>query len=390
MRTSLPPASCSTPVPDLRLRATERWFYRRGLPFFVEDYRSSTDVWTRATPALVICFLILMSEAVTSVDDVFGVLAGLGAAAVIAGAYAWLNIRRGRTWYSLPERVTWPVLAGFVVIPPLVTLASTRSWDDALGSVILGLIVLSVIWVLTRYAIIALSGWAIRYTFRGFSDLYRLTTRALPLLLLFITFLFLTPEVWQVAGSLETERLWAVLLVFIGLGLAVVIGRVPEEIRMIEAETTRAEVLAACADTPLADVAESLDGLDSPVALSHRQVANLGLVMTVAQLVQVILFAAVVWTFLVVLGGLAVSLELQTIWLDGVEPIDVVWTWGAGFGVTSELFRVALFLAVFSGFYVTIYTSIDSSYREHFYDRIRLDLERSLSVRRAYVVLRRQ
>ena len=49
-------------VPDEadRLRGTERWFYRRGLPFFVEDYQSSTDVWTRASPFLAVIFVVLV------------------------------------------------------------------------------------------------------------------------------------------------------------------------------------------------------------------------------------------------------------------------------------------------------------------------------------------
>jgi hypothetical protein len=91
-----------------------------------------------------------------------------------------------------------------------------------------------------------------------------------------------------------------------------------------------------------------------------------------------------------VFGALAVSVSLQTIWMDGESPVTVVWDWGNGYGVSRQLLRVSLFLAAFSGFYVTIYTAIDAAYREHFYDRIRLDLERSLSVRRAYVLLRRR
>ena len=40
------------------LRATERWFIRRGLPMFVEDYSAGRDVWTRALPALVVLFVL--------------------------------------------------------------------------------------------------------------------------------------------------------------------------------------------------------------------------------------------------------------------------------------------------------------------------------------------
>ena len=375
---------------DTRLRATERWFYRRGLPFLVEDYRSSTNVWTRASPALAVCFIILILGSAASFDDTLGAVTGVAITLVVAVVYGMWNRARGRSWRALPDRVTWPVLAGFILIPGIVTVLSSRTWETTLETIVLATVILAVAWVLTRYAIVALCGWAIRYTFRGFSDLYRLTTRALPLLLLFIVFLFLNTEVWQVAGGLQAGHLWVVIAMFILFGIVFVVGRVPEEIRLIEAATTREQVVLACARTPIAELVDSLDGLDSPVNLNRRQKANIGLVMTVAQLVQVALFAVVVWLFLVVFGALAVSVTLQGIWMDGAAPVDLVWEWQGGYGVTRQLLRVSLFLAAFSGFYVTIYTAIDASYREHFYDRIRMDLERSLSVRRAYVMLYRR
>ncbi len=371
-----------------RLRAVERWFYRRGLPFFVEDYRSSTDVWTRASPFLAVMFLVSIGLAATSFEDLWGALAGLALALLAGAGFVLWNLRRGRRWRTLPDRVTWPVLAGFVVIPAVVALASSRTATAFAESIVAGVLVLALAWVLTRYAVIPLCAWAIRSTFRGIGDLYRLATRALPLMLLFITFLFINTEVWQVAGLLPAERLWAVIAVFVALGVAFIIGRVPGEIRLIESDTTADQVVAACATTPLADVAPSLPGLESPIALSRRQVANIGLVLTVAQLVQVALFALVVWAFFVAFGALAVSVDVQEAWLGALAPVDLVWAWGDGYGVTRQLLRVATFLGAFAGFYVTIYTAIDSAYREQFYDRIRLDLDRSLSVRRAYVAFR--
>lgn len=372
------------------LRSTERWFYRRGLPFLVEDYRSSTNVWTRASPFLAFMFVVIVLGAAASFDDALGAVMGVVITVVIFTAYALWNRARGRRLLAVPERVTWPVLSAFVLVPGVVTVVSSRTWENTIDTVVFALIVLGLAWVLTRYAIVALCGWAIRYTVRGFSDLYRLTTRALPVLLLFIVFLFLNTEVWQVAGGLKTGHLWVVIALFIVFGIVFVVGRVPEEIRLIEAATTREQVIQACARTPLADVVPSLPDLDTPVSLNRRQKANIGLVMTVAQLVQVALFAIVVWLFLVLFGALAVSVSLQGIWMDGAAPIDVLWDSGQGYGVTRQLLRVSLFLAAFSGFYVTIYTTIDASYREHFYDRVRADLERSLSVRRAYVLLYRR
>lgn len=372
---------------DYRLRDTERWFYRRGLPFFVEDYRSSTDVWTRATPALAIIEVVLVAIAVASFDDGWGALAGLVMTVCAVGAYVLWNRRRNRSWRTLPERVTWPVLAVFVAVPTLLTLAASRSMLVAGQAMAVALLALVLTWIVTRYAVGPLVGWAVRYTIRGLSDLYRLTTRALPLLLLFITFLFINTEVWQVAGSLAAVHLWQVISLFVTLGVVFVVSRVPEEVGRIEAATTREQVVEACRNSPLAEAAEVLPDLDAGIGLSRRQRANIGLVMAVAQLVQVALFAVVVWAFFVVFGALAISVAVQMSWMDGVGEVDTLWAWGDGHGVTRQLLRVSLFLAAFSGFYVTIYTAMDSAYREHFYDRIRRDLERSLSVRRAYIRL---
>lgn len=371
-----------------QLRATERWFYRRGLPFFVEDYRSSTDVWTRAVPFLAgaLVAMVLLSSVYSG--DPRLAIAGLASALILLGVYAIVNVRRGRRWNALPQRVTWPVLAGFVAVPTVVAIVSDGSVWAIVQAVLLAVLVLVLTWVVTRYAIIPVLTWATRYTFRGIGDLYRLATRALPLMLLFITFLFINTEVWQVAGPLVGIRLWAVIGLFAVLGIAFILGRVPAETRLIESTTSTATVVSACQRTPLADVAASVPGLEEPVPLSRRQWANVGLVMTVAQLVQVTLFALVVWAFFVVLGILAIPVELQSLWLNGLTTVTVLWEFGDGHGVTWELLRTATFLGAFAGFYVTVYTATDSVYRETFYDRIRSDLERSLYVRRVYVALR--
>jgi hypothetical protein len=373
-----------------QLRETERWFYRRGLPFLVEDYRSSTDVWTRATPFLVVSFFALIVLATINGEDAWLALLGLASALVLLAGYAVWNVRRGRRWNALPRRVTWPVLAAFVAVPTLVAIVSDGSPVAILQTLALAAGVLLLTWVVTRYAVIPLLAWAVRYTFRGIGDLYRLATRALPLMLLFITFLFINTEVWQVAGPLVGARLWVVIGMFVLLGVAFILGRVPSETRLIESTTSATTVIEACQGTPLADLAATADGIEAPVPLSRRQWANVGLVMTVAQLVQVTLFAVVVWAFFVLFGMLAIPVELQSLWLDGLTTVDVLWTVGDGHGLTRELLRTATFLGAFAGFYVTIYTATDSVYREDFYDRIRQDLERSLYVRRVYVAVRDQ
>ena len=45
---------------------TESWFVKRGLPHFIDEYRATTDVWTRAAPFLI---LIFFAELAFSLDE---------------------------------------------------------------------------------------------------------------------------------------------------------------------------------------------------------------------------------------------------------------------------------------------------------------------------------
>jgi hypothetical protein len=278
----------------------------------------------------------------------------------------------------------------YVALPALIALIAQSPTAVVIQVAVFSTTLLGLTWVVTRYAVLPVLGWGVRYAAEGIGSLLRLATRALPLLLLVVTFLFVNTEVWQVAGTLGAPRLWTVIGLFALLGIVFIVGRIPEEIGRIEAATTRAEVVQACVGTPMAGNTDGLTDLDVRVPLNRRQTANLGLVMTTAQLVPVVLFGFLVWLFFVAFGALAVSVEVQQAWLGGLAEVDLLWEWAPDYGVTRELLRVSLFLGAFSAFYVTVYSGVDGNYREQFYDGIRVDLERSLSVRRAYLALRRR
>lgn len=374
------------------LRATERWFIRRGLPMFVEDYSAGRDVWTRAVPALAVLFVFLLVDAAEFVDDVLGwVLFGAVVVAVVAAYVVW-NVRRGRRPFARPDHVTRPWLVAFVVLPALTQIAATRqvSVDDLAGDLVVPLIVLGIVYVTTRYALVALSVWVVRWTFRQLSDLTRLITRVLPLMLLFITFLFINTEVWQVAGTMTAGVLWGSLAVFGVLGTLFIVGRAREEFDHVESSTDREVIAEACVGTPLEGHADALEGLETPVPLRGRQRANLLLVMVMAQAVQVALVGVVVWAFFIIFGAVAISIPVQQAWIGSLSPIDSLIGLSTDHAVTRQLVRVATFLGGFAGFYATVYAASDQVYRTHFSDRITRDLERALAVRRAYLADRRR
>ena len=93
---------------------------------------------------------------------------------------------------------------------------------------------------------------------RSLRLLFPMVTRALPLLLLFMTFLFINAEVWQVSATLDGGVLWLIVLLF-----SVIARRVPARPAAGGARptsTTRSRRRAwssVCRGTPLAKYAQS-------------------------------------------------------------------------------------------------------------------------------------
>ena len=388
------------------LRATERWFMRRGLPMLVEEYSAGTDVWTRALPALVGGFVLLLA----SVQDQLQVslLAGdpgpvvlsatlsggvellrlLAVVVLLLAAFAGLNLLRGRRPFARPHRVGTPLLVAFVAVPVAYELVASRSVAAAAGILVLALVLLALIYVFSRYALFALLWWVVRWTFTQLGDVYRLSTRALPLLLLFITFLFVNTEVWQVAGTMDVQVLWG------SLGLRPARRAVPGRPGRRGGRRDRGghgpgRRARRAGRRPLEGLADGLPDLDEPVPLSRQQRANIGLVLVTAQLIQAALIGLIVWAFFIVFGSLAINVQVQTTWLAGLGDVDWVVRLGDRNGITRPLLRVATFLGGFAAFYAMVYAASDQVYRAHFVDRIGRYLSRTLAVRRAYLAARR-
>ena len=112
--------------------------------------------------------------------------------------------RRGpqRVRAALRLRRAVPLLVVTVAVAAAVALGFVPVLSDDSDSLFLALGVVAV--TLAAYALVALRllpvlRWGAAYTFRSLGLMVPLVTRALPLLLLFLTFLFINTEVWQVA-----------------------------------------------------------------------------------------------------------------------------------------------------------------------------------------------
>jgi hypothetical protein len=262
-------------------------------------------------------------------------------------------------------------------------LAWTADQVSFAPATLLSLVLMAATW----YALTALHarpivGWALTRTFGSLRTLLPMTTRALPMLLLFITFLFINTEVWQVASNLSVGVLWLTVLLFVLLGIAFLLVRLPEEVDRTDDDVDERLLRDACRGTPLEGVCHEL--LEDPEAdpAAYAEVTgferwNLILVLVIIQSVQVLLLTLAVFGFLVLFGSLIMTEPVMISWLD--REIE---------GVTPQLIQVATFLAAFSGLYLTVSTVTDETYREQFFGSVLREMERAVGLRAVYLAAR--
>lgn len=332
--------SQSAPSSDREaLEATSLWFVKHGLPYFVPEERGA------------------------------------------AGA----ALRSRRTVVTVALTVVVALAAGV----PL----AWRLGDAALAPATLVLMVGLAMLVYAATALRArpIAMWAVARTLGSLRLLLPLATRALPLLLLFVTFLFINAEVWQVSATLDGAVLWVTVMLFAFVAVAFLLVRLPEELVRADDERGPDRLVEACAGTPLESRARDLvEGTEEAELHGSAQVhgferANLLLVLVIAQSVQVLLLSVSVFGFFMVFGGIVMT-----------EPVQESWT---GHQTTSlplldnlsvELVQVSVFLAAFSGLYFTVYAVTDEAYRDQFFTDVKKELGRAVGVRAVYLALRRR
>lgn len=367
-------------------RHTEQWFISRGLPHYIEDYSATKDIFTRALPLLTLVFLFEVLTALNLDWPWWGnVLAVAGALGVLGAMLVGLNAMRRRRLFSLPQSVGVVEVLLFVLGPPLVPLIFGGKGEVSLVTVATNIVLLIVIYFSTSYGVVPMTRWAAVKLWSQLGALVRLLTRALPLLLLFVTFLFLNPDTWQVAGRLYGIYFTSSLLLFAIIGAAFVATRMPQEIgdlnNFASSDEVRAEVAAAGLD------GSGFSGVISDTPMSRRQWGNTGLVVMVSQAIQVLLVAVIVAVFLLILGLLTIRPTTEANWVGGKPPHKLL---SVDYGheqlvLTEELVRVSIFLAAFSALYFTVVALTDSAYREEFFREVVSEVRQALAVRIVYL-----
>lgn len=387
---------------DVLLATTESWFVRRGLPYFIEDHRATDDVFTRAYPLLILYFvidlMIVLSLHLTPAQRVLGAALGVLLLSVV---HLGRNLVAGRELFSRPSRIGWVELAAFVVIPPIVDAVVRKNWRvTGLSSwritgidLAADIAVVLLIYVLTS-ALLPLLRWAAKRTFLELGEVFDLAARALPLLFLFNSFLFISKDVWEFAGEMSRHRLWGVVALFAVFTVLFLVYRLPDEVRRVAAHDDRTVIEQALIGTPMEGVVERITLHEGELRLTRAQRANVLMVLFVGQMLQVLLLAVLVFLFFVGFGKVTLTTDRINEWTG--RPKDFVYNATAfgqdlhrylGMDIDNRLLQVSIFLAAVSAFFFAVSSLTDEAYKEQFYERMSKDVEMAIQVRRVYLAL---
>jgi hypothetical protein len=316
--------------------AVEAWFLAHGLPYFVAEERAAAraGLRPRRLVSLVVVLVVLAAGA--------GVLAW-ASESYAAGPALWLSVAGlGLLWYATTALHARPIL-----------------------------------------------GFALSRTLGSVRFIAPMASRALPLLLVFVTFLFVNAEAWEMTTNLPFGLLWVTVLLMFGLAVLFLLTRLPEEVDRVDDEVDDAFVVRACAGTPLEAASREMAADPDIDPQDHAQVTgferwNLILVLLVIQTVQVLLLSITVFAFFMLFGSLVMETKTQESWTgDDFIP-------AAPFlpHVSLSLMKVSLFLASFSGFYFTVSAVTDETYRRQFFSVVESQLERAVGMRAVYLAMR--
>ena len=324
-------ATTGDPVGD-----TETWFTQHGLAYFVPEERAAVRAALRPRRLVPLVVVTVLGAAGVAVA-----VSWLADEVSFLPAVLWTIFGVVATWYALTALEARPIVA-----------------------------------------------WALARTFRSLRTLLPMMTRALPLLLLFVTFLFVNAEAWEVASHLDGGELWLVALLFGTLAAAFLLVRLPEEVDRTDDHVDRELLLKSTEGTPLEQVARELvDDPDSDPA-AYAEVTgyerwNLVLVLVVIQATQVLLLAVGVFLFFMVFGAVTMEQSIVAGW-TGEKVVHLP---GAG-NLSVQLVQVSVFLAAFSSLYLTVSTVTDETYRQQFFGSVLDEMERAVGVRAVYLALR--
>ena len=369
----------------------ERWFVRRGIPHFIEDYSATGDIFTRAAPALV---AILFVELFLTFGDRFSGIAQAGVffagVGVLLATAALVNRLRGRRALALPEDVGTLEIAAFVLLPPVLRLLVDTDLILVGGLVVLQLALLGVVYLVTSYGLVPMTVWSISHFVRRVATLGSLLVRVLPLMLVFSLFLFVNAEVWQVANDLLGAYFAIIIGAFTLLCAAFFAWSIAGEAREIEEIGSWDEAARLTEASPLGQMCPRGPAPPDIPALSRAARANIQLLLLVSRLAPVLLVSLAVFALYAAFGLLTIREETITQWItdDALVAGDVLWRGGFLGGelvLTSQLLYVSGLIAAISGLQFAVSLATEPAARQSFAGDVLHEIREAVATRAVYL-----
>lgn len=359
-----------TPHRDQELVDCERQLRHAGLPLLIQDYSASEDIFTRALPFLgFVAFLEVLGALKFDWPWWLNTLSFFGGLALLLASFGVFNRWRGRPFFTLPRRVGVPELAAFVLLPSLLPLVFGGQLGAAALTAAGNLVLVFLVWAVVGFGVLSILRWAAARLFAQLSASLTLMVRALPLILFFGLISFFTAEMWQLFATVPTPRYVTAVALFLVIGLAFLVARLPDGVR---------------------EVQSSVDLAGRPLTRSQR--VNLSLVILASQGLQITLVAALVWLFFTTFGALLVDVSVVEAWTATTPDslFSISWLGGGAddrIVVTAQLLRSSLGIAAFSGLYYTVAMLVDATYRDEFMAELTDQMRSTFAVRTRYLDL---
>lgn len=367
------------------------WFLHRGLPLVLTRRVRSRGLIERSAPmissvgALTALTMLLAEVTGDAPNYAYAVRLGIIAVVLLAAPFVLYALHRRSTTLGEATRRwgAWAVMAVFVVVMPVTV--SGWSGEAAAEAPLFVLISLLAIW-LTYLGFGSIAAWAFRFAWVQLGALGTLMSRALPLLMLTVVVYF-TGELWQLSARMSRQRLWETVGFLALVALVFMVTTIRDEVQALRDDRAgRSDTVRLLAGTPF----EGRPPAGGKTPLSGGEQVNVVAVMVVAQAIQVVLFTAGLFAFFLALGIITIPYDVIVLW-SGEEACQVgqppcAGTWfGIHIPIPQTVVHMSLFVAVLSGLYFTVSTSVDPLYRQRFFDPLIADVAVSLAGRDAYL-----
>ncbi|AQA04956.1 hypothetical protein BVC93_23960 [Mycobacterium sp. MS1601] len=365
-------------------RAAESWFLTHGLPAVLRPGALTRRVWPRSAPALV-GFAVLMANSVLIV--------------LVTGKHT-IDID------GAPTRTEWFVLGLLLVVLPVAAVAGwmvsrmeSRSRSVASGIAVLVIyagaifggisaydsvnlavdtIAIAAIFACTATGLGSILGWSARVTAQNLAAVGNLFIRALPVVLLTVLVFFNT-YVWLMAELVSRARLWLALCFLFAVAAVFLVSSTMDRVRpILDPEAKKAEDAATLAGTPF----ENMPDRPRRVPLSRAERMNVGFVLALSQIVQVLTVSIVTSMIFFGLGLILLSPELLAAWTRNGSSDGVFL--GMTIPVPQSLIQTTMFLGALTFMYISARAVADADQRSRFLDPLVEDLRLTMVARDRY------